>query len=270
VYIDGAPSGIANCAPVVHLAHSIAQYDNDYDMRSVLLGNKNIMDGDIIFYQICALSQGQATLEAKLDPSGNSLTTPITLIVSLKPKKLSFGPDISFAHIWNMHPHHYPDPIYDQPGFEYQVCKAQLEHGCMIRFCTALKRAGVSLQGLRGNKCGQSGHEHEHHFTNPYDFIDWRGTKDAFVWEAKSRYQGPPQPGIAAYKFVAGKQGVVVFWHFYPLKTFSKAHPDRDLLGGHIDLWNKDHMGNDIGYKKFGLNLDSCFLRSSKIFFWPM
>ncbi len=170
LYIEDNPSGVVNCAPVVHLAHSIAQYDSDYDMRSVLLGNKNITEGDIIFYQICALSPGRVTLEVKLDNQSNEqMSPPITLIVNPKPKKNSFGTNISFAHIWNMSPHHH-DPIDDQPEFEYQVCKAQLNHPCMVIFCTTLKRAGVSLDGLHGTKCGQRGHEHEHHFTNPYDF----------------------------------------------------------------------------------------------------
>jgi len=195
------------------------------------------------------------------------------LVAHPKSKKLSFGPNISFDDIWNVHPLQFKDPVWDQPRFAFQACEKVAHSGCMVRFCTALRRAGVSLDGLRGNKCGQPGQEHDHHFTNPYDFEDWRGLKDAFVWEAKSPYQMTPQPGVAAYKFVSGKQGVVLFKNYFPMKMFTKAHPTgiTELRGGHIDLWNKDRMGNDIGIPPpLGSNNDSCFLRSSRIVFWPM
>lgn len=66
VYIEGNPSEVVNCAPVVHLAHSIAYYNNNYDMLSVLKSNLNIKVGDTIFYQICALKQGYTSIEARL------------------------------------------------------------------------------------------------------------------------------------------------------------------------------------------------------------
>jgi hypothetical protein len=77
--------------------------------------------------------------------------------------------------------------------------------------------------------------------------------------------------------FVAGKQGIILFWDYFPIRTYNKQHPDgkpeSGTHGGHIDLWNKNEMENDIGGVKSGLfaiQLDSAFLRARKIVFWSL
>jgi hypothetical protein len=83
------------------------------------------------------------------------------------------------------------------------------------------KRGEVNLHGLpEWFKCGKPGAEHAHHFTWPYDFEEWRGVKDAFVWEVKPPYQPEPMPGFAAYFFCRWQAGD---------NTFLGLFSDQDL-----------------------------------------
>ena len=140
---------------------------------------------------------------------------------------------------------------------------------CMVRFCTMLEKSGVSVRGLFGPKCGLPGKEHAFHFINPYDFEKWQGLKQAYSWEAKPPFQAEPMPGIAAYYFTRGRRGVILFWNFFP--TNKKK---TDMSGGHIDLWNRDRMGNTFNF----LNKENtdpttslgAFARARKVVFWPL
>jgi hypothetical protein len=132
-----------------------------------------------------------------------------------------------------------------------------------------LEKSGVSVRGLFGPKCGLPGKEHAFHFINPYDFEKWQGLKQAYSWEAKPPFQAEPMPGIAAYYFTRGRRGVILFWNFFP--TNKKK---TDMSGGHIDLWNRDRMGNTFNF----LNKENtdpttslgAFARARKVVFWPL
>ena len=134
----------------------------------------------------------------------------------------------------------------------------------MIRFCAALSHSKVSFQGLVGEKCGLRGPGHQFHWVNPYDFERWRGTRNAYVWEAHPPFQPEPMPGIAAMTFMQGRTGVVVFWNY-----FSVDPKKGDMYGGHIDLWNKDRMGNTFG-SPIPAAEHSAFARCRKIAFWAI
>jgi hypothetical protein len=134
----------------------------------------------------------------------------------------------------------------------------------MIKFCHALSRSGISLTGLKNNRCGKhrTNHDHVDHFVNPYDFEDWKGRKDnCYAWEAKP-YQREPMPGLAAFNFIQNKQGIIMFKHYWDTaKT--------DMWGGHIDFWAGDRMGN-TRYFDNPMDGESAFLRARKIVFWPL
>jgi hypothetical protein len=134
----------------------------------------------------------------------------------------------------------------------------------MVRFCTTLDKSGVIVSGLQGNKCGLPGREHQHHFVNPYDFEKWKGLKNGYIWEAKPPLQPELMPGIAAFYFTIGKRGVILFENYFP------TNPKKgDMFGGHIDLWNRDRMGNTFSTPNPTTGL-AAFARSRKIVFWPL
>jgi Type VI secretion system (T6SS), amidase effector protein 4 len=56
------------------------------------------------------------------------------------------------------------------------------------------------------------------------------------------------------------RTGVLLFYNYFPDKAGA-------MVGGHIDLWNNDQMGNTFGRPHEGL---SAFVRSNKIVFWPL
>jgi hypothetical protein len=90
-------------------------------------------------------------------------------------------------------------------------------------------------------------------------------------------------PGLAAFKFVEGRQGIILFTHYFSIKGQTSmwgGHIDlfthyfsikgqTSMWGGHIDLWNKDRMGNTYTDKDPRQG-ESAFLRSRKISFWPL
>jgi hypothetical protein len=135
---------------------------------------------------------------------------------------------------------------------------------CFVRLCEALHLSGVSFKGCWGSSCQLHGAHHTHHFSNPYDFPTWNWARGkAYVWEANPPFSPEPMPGLAAFKFVEGRQGIILFTHYFGIKG------QTSMWGGHIDLWNKDRMGNtytDMDPR----HGESAFLRSRKISFWPL
>lgn len=67
-----------------------------------------------------------------------------------KSKKLSFGPNISFDDIWNVHPLQFKDPVWDQPRFAFQACEKVAHSGCMVSLTSIFLRA----ESLRINDLG--------------------------------------------------------------------------------------------------------------------
>ena len=111
---------------------------------------------------------------------------------------------------------------------------------------------------------GKKEKEHNYHFINPYDFENWKKPELGYFWEAKPPFQPEPMPGLAAYHFTHKRRGVILFWNYFPT-TKNKA----DMGGGHIDLWNRDRMGNTFHDLDPTVNI-SAFVRARKIVFWPL
>jgi hypothetical protein len=69
--------------------------------------------------------------------------------------------------------------------------------------------------------------------------------------------------GLAAFKFVEARQGIILFTSYYSIKG------QTSMWGGHIDLWNKGTMGNTYTYADPRQG-EAAFLRSKKISCWPL
>lgn len=270
-------SEIAFANKVLHLKDpSKRSYDSNYDYNKVLNDSATFEQKGSIFFQVCGNHKGLTALMArfKSDPNGPPYAMSIGITVTENKKQLTFNPSKPLDVLWSNHPY---NPMRE---VEYQV---KLPNGllidtkshpcykatwlvgqCMIRFCTMLDKSGVGMTGMHGNRCGFQGKPHDHHFINPYDFEAWKSTKDAYVWEAKPPYEIEPMPGVAAHQFTHGKRGVIMFKNYFPT---SKAKGD--MGGGHIDLWNKDRMGNNFSMPNPDEGL-SAFVRSRKIVFWPL
>jgi hypothetical protein len=216
-----------------------------------------------IFFQIVGLSEGMTQLT-----SGpfSSYIKPLSVLVVKNDKKEILTPNVPFNTLWQNHPfnpHKYTDSC-DIPVGGH-------EENCMVRFSIALKQSDVDLSGLKGKKTcqwlvpqKQRDASHDHHFVNPYHFEEWRGTRNAYVFEARSAVQPEPMPGLAAFAFVKDKTGIVLFKRYWATDSKHPNFPD----GGHIDLWTGSEMGN--GHGGFEARADSYFLRAQKIVFWPL
>jgi hypothetical protein len=186
------------------------------------------------------------------------------MVVKNAKKEVLTPNSVRFNTLWQNHPlrpHTYTDSCDIQVGGHAE--------NCMVRFSIALKQSGIDLSGLKGNKTCQwfvrdKDPSHDHHFVNPYDFETWRGVTNAYVFQARSPVQPEPMPGLAAFAFVKGRTGIVLFKHYW---ATDKKHPDL-MDGGHIDLWTGSEMGNGLG--GFEGRADSYFLRANRIVFWPI
>lgn len=231
---------------------------------------------NLFCFQICGIRSGQTQLTAQFrtkPPNSDPYALPVSVLVTENKKRLLLLPPSDFNVLWANHP-------LVQNGFSLSgrfPCNngkdplPPLGHNqCMVRFCTALAHSGVSLSGLHSGKCGHAGAEHQYHFANPYDFLTWKGSKDArgglrdgYVWEA-AHLQPEPTPGVAAVNFMWLKRGVVLFCNYF---NTSEGH---DMFGGHIDLWNKWKMGNNCTSDNEPWKQEAAFYRARKIVFWPL
>lgn len=264
VWVNSDDSSIAAANQVCKLNKPKADYNDRYNLLEVLTDTHPVEANDNFFFQIAGNGAGSANITAKFMPlSGSSAeyAGPVRVSVTKSNKKLIFHPVGHFDTIWACHPYVTKAPETDQFFF----CKDS-HLTCMVRLCSALKKAGVSLHGLHGWKCAFSAnHDHKHHFVNPYNFKDWKGLSNAFVWQV-TPHQPEPMPGMAAFEFVRAKTGVILFKNYWSINK-----KDKFSTGGHIDLWNRDRMGNDV--KSAAANpilTESAFARSEKIEFWPV
>lgn len=255
----------AFCHPVVHLRDetklSYAVGDGERRMSVFMSEMVNVEQSGFVFYQICGHKAGATDLKAQLTPappaSAQYAPSIPVVVTQTAVKSISFPPGMApsqFDTIWKNHP--YADE--DHPN--HKPCKEGKFEQCMVRFSTALKDSNVSFAGARGATCGVQALGHSHHFYNPYQFPQWQqGAARHHVWEASKPLQAEPMPGLAAFFFMVGRKGVVLFSNYY------KA----DMYGGHIDFWNQDRMGNTY-HKAQPSEGHSSFLRARKIEFWPM
>jgi hypothetical protein len=222
-----------------------------------------------VYFQVSGRDPGSTTLFADLssEVDAERYVEPIDVEVVENIKHLFFGttagaPPVTFDRLWSNH------PIVQNGGRalpdDQKLCNAHLAGACMLNFATALERSGVDFAGMRGTKCGLRGHTHQHHFVNPYDFELWkRYAPSHYEWVSKAPLQREPMPGLAAFDFMIGRQGIVLFWNYWG------GHGVAGMFGGHIDLWNKDVMGNSLAFANH-TDGESAFFRARKISFWPM
>lgn len=274
VYTGDANIAFAN--KVLRLKDPTKRSYNDQTYDKVLSDSVPFEQNGSIFFQICGHHKGPTALIARFtnNPNGPPYAMSLGIKVTENKKLFAFTPAKPFDVLWSNHPYNpmrEVDYLIRLPNGTFLDTKGHpcykatwLVGQCMIRFCEALNKSGVQLTGMHGGKCGFQGKPHAHHFINPYDFETWKGTKDAYVWEVKSPFEMEPMPGIAAHQFTHGKRGVVLFKNYFPT---SKAKGD--MGGGHIDLWNKERMGNNYSMPNPDDGL-SAFVRSRKIIFWPM
>jgi hypothetical protein len=242
---------VAFSRQVVKLAHSKTAYEGKYNVKDI--DTLYVEQNGLSFFQICGKKVGTTNLKAVVDNSP-PYASSVPVVVTENAKRLVLQPPVPFAKLWSNRTA--DDIAIDHP------CSLPIRNQCMIRFSTALTRSGVSLNGLAGSKCGGAGSIHASHFTNPYDFINWK-TSGSYSWTANPPLQPEPMPGLAAWPFMESKKGVVLFMNYFAV--------DGAMWGGHIDLWNQDRMGNNYHAmepeKGQGLG---AFFRARKIFFWPL
>lgn len=242
--------------------HSLnADSVNTAGYYSYSIPTAEVTDGGDTLVQITGVSAGKTELVARQNTlTFTAYANPVQVTVTANPKRLSLG--VLFSKLWASHPFIAGNP--------HDHDDKRCDFNCMMRFCDTLNRAGVSLKGLTGGKCGRSGDAgHGHHFANPYDFEKWKPLSQAHVWQAVKPFQAEPMPGVAALNFIRNRwKGVVVLYHYFDRGVpVGKVVTKGDMYGGHIDLWDGTKMGNDI---PTGVTHDGGFYRSSKIAFWPM
>ena len=278
-------SDIAFSQQCVHLGDvTKKKYIDVYDMAKVAADNVPIESHGRFFFQICGKSAGHTELDAFywVSNAGKMGATyapslPISVKANSKLLVMPAAPGRSvgtFQTMWNNHPLNpatdkivpwLPTPFHGAVDYPCNNGGAPLAHmQCFVRLCEALHLSGVSFKGCWGSSCHLHGADHAHHFSNPYDFPTWHWAKGkAYVWEANAPFSPEPMPGLAAFKFVEARQGIILFTHYFSIKG------QTSMWGGHIDLWNKDRMGNTF-HDRDPRQGESAFLRSQKISFWPL
>ena len=225
------------------------------------------------FFQICGKATGTVDLTANqraTTPPYTTYANPVKISVVAAPKGLLLG--VPFATLWRNHPLQaangrisYPcegdERNKNPPGKNPPLYNMQ----CMVRLCWALEKSGVNLLGMSHfTACRLKGSQHKFHFSHPYEFPNWALARgQSYDWIASNPYAPEPMPGLAAFWFVRNRTGIILFDHYFDVKG------REPMFGGHIDLWNKDTMGNTIDSPNVYEGL-SAFLRSKRISFWPI
>ena len=266
-------SDIAFSRQCVHLGDVTKKKFNDVrDMAKVEAENVPIESHGRFFFQICGKSAGHTELDAfywvsNARKMGDTYAPSLPISVKTNSKLLVMpaapGRSVgTFQTMWNNHP---LSPTNGAVEFPCNNGGPPLNNmQCFVRLCEALHLSGVSFKGCSGSSCHLHGADHAHHFSNPYDFPTWHWARGkAYVWEANPPFSSEPMPGYAAFKFVEGRQGIILFTHYFSIKG------QTSMWGGHIDLWNKERMGNTYTYVDPRLG-EAAFLRSRKISFWPL
>jgi hypothetical protein len=253
---------------VRRLRHAKKTYEDDKYTFQMIMGQAltdPVEHNRFLFFQVVGLSEGMTQLS-----SGpfSSYARPLPVMVVKREKKEVLTPNtVRFNTLWQNHPLRRPQTYADS----CDIAVGGHAENCMVRFSIALKQSGINLSGLKGRTCQEfvlrkdRDPSHDHHFIDPYDFETWRGTRNAYVFQALPPVQPEPMPGLAAYAFVKNRTGIVLFKHYWA--TDKKRHPDLPD-GGHIDLWTGSEMGNGLG--GYEGRADSYFLRANRIVFWPI
>jgi hypothetical protein len=262
---------------VIHLKDQTKKtYNDHYNIHEVAADTMPVESNNAFYFQVCGNGNGTTELTARFTNNRNadSYASPVSIKVKENKKLLTLSPTKPFDVLWANHPLNPANSKLYRVSLPNGAFKEDAEHPChesswlvgqcMVRFCTMLEKSGVGIHGLFGNKCGRPGKDHNYHFVNPYDFEKWQGLKQAYSWEAKPPFQPEPMPGIAAYYFTRERRGVILFWNY-----FSTTKTKADMFGGHIDLWNRDRMGNTYSYNDPTAGL-AAFTRARKIVFWPL
>ena len=168
----------------------------------------------------------------------------------------------TFQTMWNNHPMsptngavHYPCNNGGPPLRNMQ---------CFVRLCEALHLSGVSFKEFRGSSCKLNGADHAHHFRTLTIFQPGSRQAGRLMSGRQSPHFRPNQCLVLPPSdLLKVRQGIILFTHYFSIKG------QTSMWGGHIDLWNKDRMGNtytDIN----PMQGESAFLRSKTISFWPL
>lgn len=273
VVVSTGTAEIAACVPVVHLSDTSKKSYQDKFLPELLSQLVPVERDGMVFYQICGMAAGQANLVARQSiPPFAPYADTVPISVTPNPKRLTLpaakhkSPP-SFNTLWQNHPLQFANGSVSYPCSGGRGSLGHMQ--CMVRLCSAFEKSGVSFSGCFGSKCEESKKSkrkelHVHHFSDPYDFESWPFAKGAcYVWKA-SKLAPEPMPGLAALPFVTGKQGVILFKNY-----FHRSVDKTSLTGGHIDLWNKNTMGNTLNMS-IPIEGQSAFLRAEKICFWPI
>jgi hypothetical protein len=268
---------VAICHQVSHLLDPTKQkYDHWSNIGAFTDELVPVERNGLYFFQIAGQKAGTTELNAPFMRGGTTpYAAPLTVTITATTNQPITLAPVPFTTLWTNHPR---NPLYPgQNGLPLEhPCKESgdsLVGQCMVRFCTMLERSGASFTGLTGETCRQRGADHAHHFINPYDFAKWKRSNAHFVWQAKSPLQPEPMPGIAAFWFLAQKQGVIVFRNYFPTThekgKKGKEGKGKDMVGGHIDLWNRVRMGNTFSDQN-PYQGEAAFMRAERIEFWPV
>jgi hypothetical protein len=259
---------IAYCDRVIQLKDKTKKsYNDHYDLDEVAASTTPVEVKGAIFFQVGGNGKGATQLTARYTnvPGAVSYAQPVDIEVAENRKRLVLLPARQFDTLWANHPLNPRNRALYNDDPSHPCGKSKWLVGqCMVRFCTALDVSGINLDGLRGKKCGLGGRPHKYHFIDPNDFEKWKGLKDGYAWEARPPYQAEPMPGIAAFYFTLSRRGVILFENY-----FSTDPKKGNMAGGHIDLWNRDRMGNTYAYTHPSQGMSS-FARSRKVVFWPL
>jgi hypothetical protein len=176
-------------------------YDNNYNQHAVAADTNPVIVNDTLFFQVLGNNAGSTELSARFTktPGSPAYAPPVTINVTPNKKRLVLFPNMPFTTLWANHPFNPPNRhLYKGDPNHPCATSTWMLGQCMIRFCTALEKGSVNLDGLSrvtNQKCNLPGKEHKYHYFNPYDFERWKGLKDAYVFEASSPCSSNPCQG---------------------------------------------------------------------------
>jgi hypothetical protein len=259
---------VAFCDKAIQLKDKTKKaYNNHYNLNEVVNDTAAVESHNSLYFQICGNGSGSTEVTARFTNNAGSVAyaNPVAVKVTENKKRLNMTPAVPFDTLWTNHPLNPQNRgLYNDDPEHPCHQSTWLVGQCMVRFCTALDKSGISIDGLVGRKCGLGGRDHKYHFIDPNDFERWKGLRDGYAWEAKAPLQPEPMPGIAAYYFTMSRRGVILFENYFP------TDPKKgNMLGGHIDLWNRNRMGNTFAFSNPTDGL-AAFARARKIVFWPL
>jgi hypothetical protein len=189
LFVSSTNPTAVSCDVVKKLKRDKPAYYNQHNVA--LIDTVEVRKTNLRYFQLLGLAEGDAQIQATLDPVGNAsnqYSEQVAVHVTKNDRSLILGQ--LFLTLWSNH-----------PG-EEKPCDVQgLAGQCAIKMGVMLKSSGVSLAGLVGKKCWGKGAEHDTHFLDPNDIGRWLAGKGRpYVWSATT-LAPEPMPGVAARRF---------------------------------------------------------------------